>query len=149
MYLALTYFHKIKGPLIYLSYPDQIPEDISRKIVNFFDLDINESFFEIVLIEKKQRIINFYFELPSQWARGDTEMAMLSLAMNIDYDSNMVYDFLKDSYQKIASIDSIYKGFYKFDDFHDNDIEIDLNYELIKKILRTCLDKLIERLKKY
>jgi hypothetical protein len=147
MYLTLTYFHSIKGPIVYLSYPEEIPENIKRKIVNFFDLDINASFFEIVLIEEKQRIINFYFELPSTWARGDVEMCMISVIMKMEYDSTLIYDFLKESYKQMASIDNIYKGFYKFDDFHDNDIEIDLNYELIKKILRTCLDKLIEKLK--
>ena len=147
MHLVLTFFHRVKGPEILISYPDaKLEEDIIEKLIRFFDLEINETFFEIVLINKKKKIINLYFEIPSDWARGKKELAMLSLIMKEKYDSRLIYTFLVDTVQKIISYDGIFKAFYKNDDFQDNDIEIDLAYEVIKKILFKCLNSLIERL---
>ncbi|MFW9899442.1 MAG: hypothetical protein ACFFDO_09320 [Candidatus Thorarchaeota archaeon] len=131
-----------------MSYPDiQLEQDIIEKLMRFFDLDINETFFEIILINKHKRIINLFFELPSEWARGKTQLAMLSLIMKEKYDSRMIYTFLVDAVQKIISTENVFKAFYKSDDFQDNDIGIDLGYEAIKKVLFNCLSSLIKRLK--
>ena len=62
------------------------------------------------------------------------------------YVSELVYSFIIDASHKILKMVNIYKAFYKEDDFHDNDIEIDVHYEAIKKILYNCLNGLIERL---
>lgn len=147
MHLTLSYFHQIKGPEIFISYPDEILEkDIIDKLIRFFDLDIDETFFEIVLINKRKKIVNLYFELPSEWARGKHEMVMLSLVMKIKYESKLVYAFLVDTAHKIIKTEKAYKAFYKFDDFRDDDIEIDICYEAIKKILFSSLNSLISRL---
>jgi len=148
MHLALTYFHHVKGPNILLSYPEvKLEEDIIEKLIRFFDLNINETFFEIVLINKHKKIINLYFEIPSPWARGKKQLAMLSLIMKEKYDSRLIYSFLVDAVQKIINTENVFKAFYINDDFHDNDIEIYLSYEGIKKILFNCLSSLIKRLK--
>jgi hypothetical protein len=147
MHLILTFFHKVKGPEILMSYPEvELEEDIIEKLIRFFDLEINETFFEIILINKKKRIINLYFEVISEWARGNKELAMLSLIMKEKYESRLIYSFLVDTVQKIRSTEKIFKAFYKDDDFRDNDIEIDLGYETIKRILFDCLNNLINRL---
>ena len=147
MHLVLTYFHKIRGPDILMSYPDEkLEEDIIEKLMRFFDLQINETFFEIILINKHKRIINLYFEIPSEYARGKKELAMLSLIMKEKYESRLIYSFLVDTVQKIIRTENIYKAFYKKDDFYDNDIEIDISYEAIKKTLFNCLSSLINRL---
>jgi len=151
MNLVLTYFHRIKGPSIYLSFPDanaKLEEDIIQKLMKFFDLDINETFFEIVLINKKKRILNLYFEIPSEWARGKIEMVMLSLIMDIKFNSRLTWSFILDSSHKIISTPAIYKAFYKDDDFHDNDIEIDVAYETIRRLIKEALDGLIDRMAK-
>ncbi len=150
MLIVLSYFDKIIGPRIFLSYPDaklELEGDLIDKLMKFFDLDINETFFEIILINKHKRIINLYFELKSEWARGKKELVMLSLIMKEDYDSRLIYSFLVDTVQKIISTENIFKAFYKDDPFHDNDIEIDLGYEAIKNTLLNCLKSLINRLK--
>ena len=148
MHLVLTYFHQIKGPEILVSYPDaKLEEDIIEKLIRFFDLDINETFFEIILINKHKRITNLYFELSSEWGRGKKELGMLSLIMKEKYESRLIYTFLVDTVHKIITSENIFKAFYKNDDFHDNDIEIDIGFEAIKKILFNCLSSLINRLK--
>ncbi|UCD00563.1 MAG: hypothetical protein JSV23_06630 [Promethearchaeota archaeon] len=147
MHLVLTYFHQIKGPSVLVSYPDEkLEEDIINKLIKFFDLEIDETFFEIVLITKKKKIINFHFEIDSEWARGNKEYAMLSLIIKKEYESEQFYAFLVDASYKILKTKHVYKAFYKGDDFHDNDIEIDLNYEIIKKVLFNCLISLISRI---
>jgi hypothetical protein len=70
---------------------------------------------------------------------------MLSLIINKDYDSSQFYAFLVDSSYKILKTENVYKAFYKDDEFHDNDIEIDLNYEIIRKILFDCVSSFIIR----
>ena len=113
----------------------------------FFDLEIDETFFEIILITKKKKIINFHFEIPSEWARGKKEDAMLSLIINKEYESESMYTFIVDSSYKILKTRNVFKAFYKDDDFrNDNDIEIDVTFEQIKKILFECLTSLISRI---
>jgi len=147
VHIVLTYFHQIKGPGIYVSYPDAIPGDVSENLLRFFDLELDETFFEIVLLNKKQRIINLYFELKSEWARGGKEMAMISVIMKQEYDSRTIYSFILESSRKIIKTENIFKAFYKFDDDREGtDIEIDLNFEIVKKILFECLTELISRL---
>ncbi len=148
MHLVLTYFHQIKGPSVLMSYPNEkLEEDIINRLLKFFDLEIDETFFEIVLITKKKKIINFNFEIPSEWARGKKEFAMLSLIMKREYESESVYAFIVDSSYKILKTENVYKAFYKNDDFRDEtDIEIDLTYEQIKIILFNCLTNLIARI---
>ena len=130
-----------------MSYPDErLEEDLINKLKKFFDLEIDEAFFEIVLITKKKKIINFHFEVPSEWARGKKEFVMLSLIMKKEYNSEDLYAFLVDSSYKILKTKNVYKAFYKDSDFYYNDIEIDLNYEIIRKILFNCLNTLILRI---
>lgn len=130
-----------------LSYPDEmLEEDLINKLKKFFDLEIDETFFEIILITKKKKIINFHFEIPSEWARGKKEDAMLSLIVKKDYESESMYTFIVDSSYKILKTENVYKAFYKDDEFHDNDIEIDVTFEQIKKILFECLTSLISRI---
>jgi hypothetical protein len=147
MHLVLTYFNQIKGPSVFLSYPEvKLEEDIINNLIKFFDLEINETFFEIVLITRKKKVINFHFEIPSEWARGKQEDAMLSLIMKKEYESELVYTFIVDASYKILKTENVYKAFYKNDEFRDNDIEIDLNYEIIKRILFNCVKSLIARI---
>ncbi|MHA2183495.1 MAG: hypothetical protein ACXAAI_00745, partial [Promethearchaeota archaeon] len=91
-------------------------EEVINRLLKFFDLDINETFFEIILITKKKKIVNFNFEIPSQWARGKKEFAMLSLIMKEEYESELVYAFIVDSSYKIIKTENVYKAFYKDDD---------------------------------
>ena len=64
----------------------------------------------------------------------------------MEYESDNFYAFLVDSSYKILKTDNVYKAFYKDDEFHDNDIEIDLTYEIIRKILFECVSSFILRM---
>ncbi len=147
MHLVLTYFDRLKGPSIFLSFPDaKIEEDIIYKLIKFFDLEINETFFEIVLINKKKKIINLYIEIPSEWARGGKEMVMLSLIMKKEYKSELVYAFIVETSHQILKTKNVYKAFYTNDDHYNDNIEVYLAHEQIRIILFDCLSSLISRL---
>lgn len=147
MQLVLTFFHRTRGPLVFLSYPEvKLEEDIIKKLLRFFDLEIGEDFIEIIIINQHKKVINLYFDLLSDWARGKKEEVMLSLIMKEEYNSQLIYSFLIDAVHQIRSTENIYKAFYKDDDYVDTDIEIDVSYETIKKILFNCLTRLITRL---
>ena len=147
MHLVLTYFHRIRGPEVYICFPDaNLEAKTITKLTKFFDLDMDETFFEIVLINKKKKIVNLYFEIPSKFSRGNRELVMLSLIMRLEYDSRLTWSFLVDASHKILSTPDIYKAFYKHDDFREDDIEIDIYYEKIKTILNSSLSSLIERM---
>lgn len=147
MHLVLCYFHRILGPNVLISYPDvKLEEEVINRLTSFFDFNLDDPFFEIVLINKHKRILNLYFEVPSEWARGKREMVMVSLIMHEKFNSRSVYSFLVDAAHKIITTENVFKAFYKNDDFHDNDIEIDLCYEEVKTILFNSLKNLIYRL---
>ena len=147
MQLVVTFFHRTRGPLVFLSYPEvKLEEDIIQKLLRFFDLEIGEYFIEIIIINQHRKIINLYFDIPSEWARGKKEEIMLSLIMKEDYNSRLIYSFLIETVHFIRSRENIFKAFYKDDDHIDADIEIDINYEAIKRILFNCLTRLITRL---
>ncbi|MBY9007601.1 MAG: hypothetical protein KGD63_12695 [Candidatus Lokiarchaeota archaeon] len=147
MHLVLTYFDRLKGPSIFLSFPEvKLEEDIINKLIKFFDLDINETFFEIVLINKNKKIINLYIEIPSEWARGKKEMVMLSLIMKKSYPSELLYAFIVETSHKILKTDNVFKAFYKDDDNYNNNIEVFLAHEQIRLILFDSLTALILRM---
>jgi len=150
MQLVVTFFHRTRGQLVFLSYQEvELEEDIIKKLLRFFDLEIGEDFIEITIINQHKKIINIYFDLHSDWARGHKEEVMLSLIMKEEYNSRLIYSFLIDTVHKIRSRENVFKAFYKDDDNVDNvdnDIEIDISYEAIKRILFSCLTRLIKRL---
>ena len=147
MKLALLYFNTVIGPEIYFSHPGSILEKVGRKMLGFFDLDMSDKFFEVLLIEEDLKITNLYFEITSCWARGNKEMLMLSVITEKDVRNELLYDTMKDYTTKIMSIVNAYKAFYPKGYLKENDPEIDLKVKGLHKILLECYESLEERLK--
>ncbi len=146
MYIVLTYFNQIIGPETFFSIPTTIPEEFSKKIGKFLNLDIEEAFYKVVFLDRQLKIINMSFEVPSGWGRGGVEEAMISVITDEDYRSKLFYDLLIEISEKIINRENIYKGFYKFDELRNHDIEVDIKYEEIRYILVKSLEKFIEML---
>ena len=151
MHLVLTYFDRLRGPSIFLSYPEiEIEEDTINKLIKFFDLDINETFFEIVLINKNKKIINLYIEIPSEWARGNKEMLMVTIIFDQqttkeieDNISSLCMEFS----EKLQSNEEIFTAFYINDlsNFEEADKEnIIKNDSLIKAWVKNLYWAIIE-----
>ena len=82
MYLVLTYFHGIKGPAIILSFPEMVPKNLYTTLTQVFDIEAENPLFEVVLAEENIKITNLNFSIPSEWARANQEMVMLSVKSN-------------------------------------------------------------------
>ena len=134
--VALSYFHRKIGPLVFYSYPkNMLDKDLSIKIANIMDQQFNEGFFTHSFENLKS--MNYYFEIHSDWARGNKEMLMVSIifdqqvSLEIEESiSNLCTEFS----DQLQSNEEIYTGFYINEkDYYEEDIEIIMkNNSLIK-----------------
>ncbi|MFX1363726.1 MAG: hypothetical protein ACFFCE_09035 [Promethearchaeota archaeon] len=147
MQLALLYFNTVVGPEIIFSHPGSILEKISKKMLGFFDLDMSEEFFEVILIEEDLKITNMYFEITSCWARGNKEMLMFSIITDKDFKGELLYETMENYSVKIKSVVNLYKAFYTKGYLNKNDPEIDLKIKELHEILLEFYDVLKERSK--
>jgi len=151
MNIVLTYFNPTLGPIIFFSIPDGISEDISKKILSFFNFELSEEFFEIVLVDENLKITNLYFEVQSGWARGGTEMVMISIIMDKEFKFLKKGEFfnqiLKEISKKINETNNIYKAFYINSDLEKDDKEVNVKYDTLKEILQKYLNLLQQEFK--
>ncbi|MFX1281698.1 MAG: hypothetical protein ACFFA3_20270, partial [Promethearchaeota archaeon] len=79
--VALSYFHRKIGPLVFFSHPkNSLDKELSAKIANIMDQQYNEGFFTHSFENLKS--LNYYFEIHSDWARGNKEMLMVSIVLD-------------------------------------------------------------------
>ncbi|TFG19462.1 MAG: hypothetical protein EU529_16295 [Promethearchaeota archaeon] len=145
MNLVFSYFDQIKGPEIFYSLPEEISEKFSKAIKGIFDSTIDNPYFEYIL--KDQKIISLNFEIPSDWARGNNEMVMISIISDKDLKSEHFYDLLKEVSNKIKSDMNIYKSLYIKDKTTVEDKEIDEKYTELRQLLFSSFDKLEKKIK--
>jgi len=125
------------GPLVLYSYPENmLSEQFSTRIANIMDQTVIEGFFTHYF--EKYKSYNYYFDIHSDWARGNKEMLMVSILFEqqinseIEQNANILYtEFL----EKLLSNEEIFTAFYindinKFEE-SDKDI-IYKNNSLIK-----------------
>lgn len=145
MNLVFSYFDQVKGPEIFFSLPEETSEKISKAIKGIFDSTIDNPFFEYIL--KDQKIISLNFEIPSDWARGNNEMVMISIISDKDLKSEHFYDYLNEVSNKIKSEMNIYKSLYIKDKTTVEDEEIDKKYTELRQLLFNSFDKLEKKIK--
>lgn len=145
MNLVFSYFDQVKGPEIFFSLPEETSEKITKAIKGIFDSTIDNPFFEYVL--KDQKIISLNFEIPSDWARGNNEMVMISVISDKDLKSEHFYDYLNEVSNKIKSDLNIYKSLYIKDKTTVEDEEIDEKYTELRQLLFKSFDKLEKKIK--
>ena len=149
MILTLLYFHPIRGPEVFFSHPEGVPEKVKNQMRGFFDLEMSDKFFEVTLIEERTKITNLYFEITSCWARGNFEMAMLSVISDKSYQSQMFYETLRHYSNIIASTVNIYKAFYTGGFLKENDEEVKKKGEQLDTLLKECYTELVEKFKQF
>lgn len=112
--VALNYFHRKIGPLVFYSYPEgMLDEDLSVRIANIMDQTFSEGFFT----HSFETLIsmNYYFEIHSEWARGNKEMLMVSIIFDqvttTEIEQN-VNEMCVDFSEKLQSNEEIFTAFY-------------------------------------
>jgi len=135
--VTLSYFHRKIGPLVFYSFPeDLLDEDLSVRIANIMDQTFNEGFFTHSF--ESINSSNYYFEIHSDWARGNKEMLMISIIFEQQTTPEMeqnISALSKAFSEKLQANDEIFTAFYINDlnNFDENDKEkIIKNDSLIK-----------------
>ena len=135
--VALSYFHRKIGPLVFYSYPENmLDEHLSTRIANIMDQTVSEGFFTHSFEQNISN--NNYFEIHSDWARGNKEMLMVSIIfdqqINLEIEQN-VNILCAEFIEKLLSNEEIFTAFYVNDvnnfEEHDKDL-IYKNNSLIK-----------------
>lgn len=136
--VALSYFHRKIGPLVFYSFPEgMLDEDLSVKIANIMDQQFSEGFFTHSF--ETLNSMNYYFEIHSDWARGNKEMLMVSIIFDkqttIEIEANVTI-LCEEFSEKLQSNEEIFTAFYTNDlnnfEVHDRE-KIIKNDSLIKK----------------
>ena len=134
--VAISYFHRKIGPLVFYSYPkNSLDKDLSIKIANIMDQQFNEGFFTHSFENLKS--MNYYFEIHSDWARGNKEMLMISTVFDQqilpeieEKISNLCIEFS----ERLQSNEEIYTAFYINElNYHENEKGIILKNETLVK----------------
>ena len=125
--IALSHFHTKIGPRVWCSYPKgQLNENTSREIAEIMNQTFNEGFY--VHTSESVISLNYYFEIPSDWARGHKEVLMVSIVLDrripheIELDISQVCSGFSG---RLQSNEDIYTAFYIDDlkNFEDEDKE--------------------------
>ena len=134
--VAISYFHRKIGPLVFYSYPkNSLEKDLSVKIANIMDQQFNEGFFTHSFENLKS--MNYYFEIHSDWARGNKEMLMVSTVLDqqiLPEIEEKISDLCIEFSKQLQSNEEIYTAFYINDlNYHENEKEIIIKNEALVK----------------
>ena len=133
--VSLSYFHRKIGPLVFFSHPkNSLDKDLSVKIANIMDQQYSEGFFTHSFENLKS--MNYYFEIHSDWARGNKEMLMVSIILDQQISAEIeenLSSLCAEFSERLQSNEEIYTAFYIKDlnSFDDNDKEIIVKNEAL------------------
>lgn len=145
--VALSYFHRKIGPSVFYSYPkDSLDRELSVKIANIMDL-YNEGFFTHSF--ENLRSLNYYFEIHSDWARGNMEMLMVSTIIDQQLSPEIeekISELCVEFSEQLQSNEEIFTAFYINDiNYHEEDKElITKNEVLIRAWLKELYWSILE-----
>ncbi|MFX1296413.1 MAG: hypothetical protein ACFFD2_16360 [Promethearchaeota archaeon] len=146
---TLLYFHRKAGPIVFTTYPREVDtkekekkeifsKDQAKKLCKELEIATYEGFFTRTYPDMSH--VSYYFEIPSEWARGKKEMLLLSYifrktpAIDITFALNLkAMEFV----EKMKVHPEIYKGFY-------NIYEVE-NFSNEEKDKTKKMKKLLER----
>ncbi len=138
--VALSYFHRKLGPSVFYTYPkNALNEKEKWRITEVMDQTFKEGFFSHQ--SSVLSSLNYYFEIHSDWARGNKEMLMISIVLdkipNPTLEDLIQTDFVDFGLQLKEKKD-IYKSLYKkvIDTFPEEDRS---DIESISESLRTAI----------
>jgi CBS domain-containing protein len=115
IYINLSYFDSILGPETLCTVPSE-PEDDLEECVNSL-LNISEFIdlkFFVYVSSEHFKTSNIYTKIPSDWARGQVEMLLISIIL-VDEAFSRLYLFeeiLEDLVKAINQVDDAYMAFY-------------------------------------
>lgn len=110
--VILSYFHRSYGPKVLIEAPQIFSDSQTEHIAKLIDGSFEKGFF----IHKFPDMLstNYFFEVPSPWARGNRELALISIIFRPDYKESLsLYETsLAEFVSKFLNDNEIYKCFY-------------------------------------
>jgi len=110
--IVLSYFNKIYGPEILIEMPKLFSDTQTAHVAKLIDSSFEKGFF----VHKFPDMLtaNYFFEVPSAWARGTRELVLISILFNPDYKESLsVFETsLTEFVTKFLKESEIYKCFY-------------------------------------
>ncbi|MHA2266639.1 MAG: hypothetical protein ACXAB8_02480 [Promethearchaeota archaeon] len=146
--VAISYFHRKIGPLVFFSHPkNSLDKELSAKIANIMDQQFNEGFFTHSFENLKS--MNYYFEIHSDWARGNKEMLMVSTVLDqqlLPEIEEKVSELCVEFSELLQSNEEIYTAFYINDlNYHEKEKDLIIkNDALVKALLIKLYETIIE-----
>lgn len=130
----LSYFDGNQGPIIFLASPPDVSPSIQDLVTRLLDVNVIEGFFEHKLENKRVILGNYIFHIPSEWARGNTELLMISVAL----PRQQIVSLFKPQLQKFvdffSAIPNIYKAFYAKGPKEKDDPEIATLFNILNQV---------------
>jgi len=114
MIVILSYFHTKIGPSIFYSFPKaQLDEEILERIYEVMNQPKKEEF--LTQSVENFKLLNYYFQIHSDWARGKKEMVMISIMTTQQISSEIeenISNLCKKCSEKMQSNEDIFTGFH-------------------------------------
>jgi len=128
--VTLSYFDRKLGPLIFYSYPEDSHDDRLPLIINIMDQAYEEGYY-VHMSSIVPSSLNYYFEIPSEWARGNKEMLMISIILEKPISKLLgqsIQEICTDFATKLKNIGGLFKALYvkeieKFPEKEHSDIK--------------------------
>jgi hypothetical protein len=153
MIVILSYFHTKIGPSIFYSFPKtQLDTELLERIYDVMDQPSKEEF--LTQSFENVKLLNYYFHIYSDWARGKKEMVMVSIMINqqISPDIEKTISFLcKNFSEKMQTNENLFMGFHIRDiDNHNEGVkeEIRQNESVIKSWVQDLYWEILEDTRK-
>ncbi len=137
--LILSYFDRIIGPRLLLTYPENLIEDLGEKylkqVSDLLDTPEDDGFFTHNF-SPELRTANWMFSIPSNWARGRTEILMLSSLISEEEPDYTMYEKVFSKFvERIKANHNIFKAFYRSIGPREELEEMNIKFEFIKNEL--------------
>lgn len=150
IHINLSYFDTIMGPKTFCIIPHSSDKDIEEYTNNLLNISefIDLKFF-VYVSSTHFKTANIYTQIPSEWARGNLEMLLISIIL-IDEDFNRLYvfeDLLERMAEELNNLEDAYLAFYsEYPNRAENERVHSKKREIIK-ILEGFLSEITELVK--
>ncbi|MFO8017331.1 MAG: hypothetical protein R6U96_01745 [Promethearchaeia archaeon] len=114
--LLLTIFHRTIGPQVYMTKPESLVDDLDKKYItqikSLLDASKENTFFTHYF-GRELNTANYTFSIESNWARGRSELAMITAILSEEEPDYSAYKkTLSNFVNRVKKIPQIYKAFY-------------------------------------
>lgn len=151
--IILSYFHTRIGTDIFYTFPEtQVDNAISDRLYDVMTQQKDEEFFTHAVGDLK--LLNYYFQIRSDWARGHREMLMLSIMFNRQISQEIeehISLLCKKFGERMRANKDIFTGFHlkELNNYNEDDKErIRTSEGLIKEWVKDLYWEILEETRK-